>query len=157
MSADAPSMTEKILEFCSESELEDNVISIADHMGFSGDGRQELIDYFQDRMIQLYSMSLEYSLKKEDKEYSDDERTYIEEEYVKQLNFWWLEVQSEWIRLNNLLNFKSDILDKPDKMLQAKASVCSQFLNPIAKHLDSDTLQSNMDYLLTLVERSQFE
>jgi len=157
MSDEAPSKTEKILAFCGESELEDDVISIAEHMGFSDDQKQELVDYFQDRMIQLYSMSLEYSLKKEDMEFGKDEREYIEKEFLKQLNFWWLEVQSEWIRLNNLSNFKSDIMGKADKMLQAKASVCSRFLNPVAKHLDSETLQSNMDYLLTLVKRSQLE
>mgnify|MGYP006433333151 CR=1 FL=1 len=157
MPSENTSKTQKILNFCSESDLEDKVNSIAEHMGFSDEQKQELVDYFQDHMSQLYSMSLEYSLKKSDKEYGDEERDYVEEEFTNQLNFWWLETQSEWVRLNNLSNFKSGILGQTDKMLQAKASVCSHFLNPVAKHLDSEVLESSMDFLLTLVKRSQLE
>lgn len=147
-----------VLTFCSQSNISKKVNQVNEHLDLTGDDKEQVLTFYKSRMIDLYTMGLDFSLNDFDlnESFDDDELDEIEKQFQAQLNYWWLEVQSEWIRYNNLLNFKSAILGEQDLVLQAKASVCSYFLNPVAEMLDEELLQQNMDYLVKLVERSQF-
>jgi len=146
----------KILEFTSNTNFSRKIQTVINHLDLDSDDREKIHQYYKKRMISLYEMALDFSLNNVKIKLSEADKQHIDNETQAQLNYWWLEIQSEWIRYNNLLNFKTAILGKTDKILQAKASVTSYFLNPTAKLLDEDLLNKNMEYLVSLVERSQF-
>jgi len=147
---------EQLLAFASDKDFPKKASKVVDHMELEGSERDEVLSFYKKRMVELYEMGLDYSLEQVDIELKDEELEEVNNEIQTQLIYWWLEIQSEWIRYNNMLNFKSSMLEEADKVLQAKASICSFFLNPVAKLLDKDTINKNMEYLASLVERSQF-
>ena len=147
---------ESILEFISNKEVPKKAREVVDHMELDQSDRNEVLSFYKKRMVELYEMGLDYSLKEFDIELQDQEMEDINNEVQTQLIYWWLEIQSEWIRYNNMLNFKSAMLGESDKVLQAKASICSFFLNPVGELLDKDIINKNMEYLAGLVERSKF-
>jgi len=75
--------------------------------------------------------------------------------FKEQLSYLWIRLQSDWIRYNNLANFKLLIEDKEDFTLQSKAAICSFFIQPIGLLLDKEIVNENLEFVYNLLNRSE--
>lgn len=148
--------TQSVINFCGGSEMPEQVEQIITGLEMSEENSELAQQFYEDHMVELYRMALEFSLEKKPHKLTEDEIREVDEEFKNQLSLWWLEMQSEWIRFNNLLNFKTAVLGATDQILQAKASICSYFLQPVAELLDTQKVSMNVKQLKNLVKRAKF-
>jgi hypothetical protein len=149
-------LPQKIMELCSGDILAGKARTVIQHLDLTGDAKEEVEDFFENRLVDLYKMSLQFSLESQDAQHLEDEMEEIQHQFRIQLNYWWLGVQSEWIRYNNMMNYKQAFMGEKDLVLQSKGSICSYFLDSLSRYLDERELEANMQNLQNLVKRSQF-
>jgi hypothetical protein len=149
-------LPQKIMQLCSGSTLQEKATQLIKHLDVDGEQKKEVENFFETRLVDLYKMSLQFSLESDDQEHDDGEVEEILRQFRIQLNYWWLGIQSDWIRFNNLMNYKQAIMGERDPVLQFKGSVCSFFLDSVSQYLDEQELEANMQNLKNLVKRSQF-
>ena len=147
----------KIVSLCGNNGLQKKVRDVVKNFELTDEERKKIKQFAETHLVDLYKMGLEYSLSLSDDDYAEDEKEHMESDFNTQLNYWWIEMQSEWIRYNNLINYKMMIKGESDPVLEAKGSICSLFLEPVAKLLDTEELKTNINNLQTLVERSKNE
>lgn len=152
-----PNVASEILEFCKNPNLRNRVDEIIAHSKPTEEEKKEIIQFFDRHIVELYKNALEFSIITSDMDLMDDEKEEIEQQFLGQLNYWWLEIQSEWIRFNNLLNYKLAIKQERDTVLSVKASICTFFLSPVSKFLNVEELEVNINFLKSLITRSQYE
>lgn len=149
--------TSNIIAFCKNPKLRERVDEIIAATNSNADQKKEINTFFDARIIDLYKSARSYDLVQADMDFSEEEKEEIAAQFRAQLNYWWIEIQSEWIRCNNLLNYKLAIKGERDPVLQAKASICTFLLSPVAKFLDEQELSANLEYLKSLIVRCQYE
>lgn len=146
---------QKILDFTNSPEIQLEYKELMQQMSLTESDKTKARSYFEDTLVNIYKMALEYKLninEIEDPEVAD----HFEQEFNNQLCFFWLELQSEWVRLNNLINFKLNVKQEEDLLMQAESSICSLFLNPLANYIDTETVEASLASLEQLLERAKF-
>ncbi len=149
--------SQEILQFCKNPKLRERVDEIISNTKCNEDQQLEINNFFESRIVDLYKSAKAFDVVSSDLGLFEEELTELESQFRAQLNYWWIEIQSEWIRLNNLLNYKIAIKGERDPVLQAKASICTFLLSPVAQFLDQEELGANLDYLKSLIVRCQYE
>lgn len=152
-----PELANHVMDYLNGDDLKNEIVGIIDKINASKNEQNQITKYSEALIVDLYKTALEHANFIEHESLAKDEIIEMQQRFKEQLGFWWIELQSEWIRLNNLLNYKIAIHNEVDPILQGKSSVCSVFLGPIAGFLDKNDLDNNMDYLKGLIERSQYE
>lgn len=150
-----PSNIQQILDFTNSSEIQFEYKELTQQIDLSKNDLEKARNYFEDTLVSIYKMALEYKLNINE---IDDEEVaeHFEQEFNNQLCFFWLELQSEWVRLNNLVNFKLNVKQEEDPLMQAKSSICSLFLNPLANYIDAETVEASLASLEQLLQRAKF-
>jgi len=144
-----------ILNFCRSEKNSVWISELVEQSRLTDEEAQRILVFFEDKMADLYALCLDFSLKDGDN-IPPEEYKISRQEFINQLSYWWLKVQSEWIRFNNLGNFKHTMLHQEDEILNCKAAICSFFLEPVAQHLDKKLIRDNIAFLKNMVRRSQF-
>jgi hypothetical protein len=149
-------LPQKIMDLCSGNTLQKQVSRVIKHLQLQGEEKDEVESFFETRLVDLYKMSLQFSLESDEDDHEEAEIDEIHRQFRIQLNYWWLGVQSDWIRYNNLMNYKQAFMGEKDRVLQSKGSICSYFLDSVSRYLDEKELEANMQNLKNLVKRSEF-
>lgn len=147
----------KIVELCGNNGLQNKINRVINQFELNREEKKEIRKFAESHLVDLYKMGLEYALAADDDHYSAEEKEQMEYEFLNQLNYWWIELQSEWIRYNNLMNYKMVIRGESDPVLEAKGSMCSLFLQPISRYLNGDELRINIQTLQDLLNRSRYD
>lgn len=146
---------QKILDFCNDPEIQMEYKRVIKGAKIDDSQLKKARAYFEDTLVTVYKMALEYKMNLVELD-DDDMASHFEQEFNNQLCFFWLELQSEWVRLNNLMNFKLNVKQEEDYLMQVKSSICSIFLNPLANYIDSETIKASLNSLEQLLERAKF-
>jgi len=75
--------------------------------------------------------------------------------FQEQLSYLWFRLISDWIRYNNLANYKLMYEEKEDFIMQSKAAICSFFIQPLGVLLDKEIVKENLDFVYKLLDRSE--
>lgn len=145
----------RILDFCSSPKLSQALDSIIATVNANSEDEMVIKGFFDTILEELTSMSeiyLEslYSI-------SDvNDIAALKEQFQEQLSYFWISIQSKFIRLNNFGNFKFSLFQEDDRITQAKASICSLFLEPIGKEIQIELLESQLLFIKSLLKRANF-
>ncbi len=152
-----PELAKQVMDYLDGDQLRQEIKKIVDQIDTTIENKAQITKYSDAVIADLYKTAVEHATFVEHESLSENELDEMQEQFKQQLGYWWIELQSEWIRYNNLMNYKIAIKNEVDPILQAKGSICSVFLGPIAGFLNRDYLDNNMDYLKGLIERCQYE
>lgn len=141
-----------ILDLCLDSGLKNTLDLIFETLSTSETEKEKLTNYYYDIHDELKELATSYLSIIEELDESDAES--CENQFMEQLSYLWIHLQSDWIRHNNFSNFKFSFTSENDKITQGKASICSIFLQPIGKILDPAILDQNMSFIRSLLNRS---
>lgn len=144
-----------ILEVSSDPKLFDALGQILSTVSVTQDEELLLKRFHCEIVEQIKSLATAYLLTFE--EADEETQIYCHNQFKEQLGYFWIELQSEWIRFNNLANFKLSLKGEYDPISMSKASICSLFLQPLAVALDDDLVDANVVFLKSLLKRARLK
>lgn len=142
----------QLLEICESDELTNLAERVLVGLHLNEAQRDEAIQFHHSVLHDLRKLSITFISCIEgidDCEIID----YCSDQFEEQVGYFWIELQSEWIRNSNLANFKLALNGEDDQLIQAKAAICSFFLEPLARLVRRDLVESSFAFLTGLLER----
>jgi hypothetical protein len=102
----------------------------------------ELLDVVESFIISIDSISI-------------NEHEYCINQYQEQVAYFWIKLQSDWIRYNNMANFNLAYKGEDDIISQAKAAISSFFIQPIGERLEPENISKNVEFINLMLKRSK--
>lgn len=142
----------QLLEICASEELVGLAERVLANLQLNEAQRGEAILFHHSVLHDLRQLSTTFILCMDGID-DNDMIDYCGGQFEEQVGYFWIELQSEWIRNNNLANFKLALNGEDDQLIQAKAAICSFFLEPVARLLRRDLVEHSFAFLSGLLER----
>jgi hypothetical protein len=142
-----------LLKICSNPKLQEALDSILVEAK-NHSGSVEVIQTYYSRIrSETEDLAKDYLIAPNDLDPSEVEAN--NKFFNEQLAYLWCRLISDWVRYNNLANYKLMFGDTEDFALQSKAAICSFFIQPLGLLIDKELLKNNLNFIYTLLDRSE--